>query len=74
MFRSLPVVLFFAFTGTAFCQDDQSFDRIERGRYLAVLSDCSACHTVPGESAVRGWFGAANTFWPTCSAQYHSRS
>jgi mono/diheme cytochrome c family protein len=41
-------VLFVSLTGTAFIQDTQSFDRIERGRYLAVLSDCAACHTAPG--------------------------
>jgi mono/diheme cytochrome c family protein len=33
--------------GAAFA-DSQNFDRIERGRYLAVLADCGACHTRPG--------------------------
>jgi mono/diheme cytochrome c family protein len=28
--------------------DPQEFTQIERGRYLAVLSDCASCHTVPG--------------------------
>jgi mono/diheme cytochrome c family protein len=28
--------------------NNQSFDRIERGRYLAILADCTACHTAPG--------------------------
>ena len=28
--------------------DDQDFPRIERGRYLTILGDCGACHTVPG--------------------------
>jgi mono/diheme cytochrome c family protein len=28
--------------------DMQSFDTIERGRYLAVVADCAACHTRPG--------------------------
>ena len=37
-----------ALTGAASAQDLQSFDAIERGRYLAVLGDCAACHTVPG--------------------------
>jgi mono/diheme cytochrome c family protein len=27
--------------------DPQSFTQIERGRYLAVASDCVSCHTVP---------------------------
>jgi mono/diheme cytochrome c family protein len=30
--------------------DPQEFDQIERGRYLAVLSDCASCHTVPGSN------------------------
>src|SRR6516165_6964138 len=30
--------------------DPQAFAQIERGRYLAVLSDCTSCHTVPGSS------------------------
>jgi mono/diheme cytochrome c family protein len=28
--------------------DPQDFTQIERGRYLAVISDCASCHTVPG--------------------------
>jgi len=28
--------------------DGQSFEQIARGRYLAVVGDCAACHTVPG--------------------------
>lgn len=28
--------------------DPQEFTQIERGRYLAILSDCSSCHTVRG--------------------------
>jgi mono/diheme cytochrome c family protein len=45
------IALFVGLTGTAAAQGTQgtqSFDRIERGRYLAVLSDCAACHTAPG--------------------------
>jgi mono/diheme cytochrome c family protein len=38
-------VVFVSLTGGAFAQDTQSFDRIERGRYLAVLGDCAGCHT-----------------------------
>jgi len=30
--------------------DPQEFTQIERGRYLAVLSDCASCHTVPGSN------------------------
>ena len=28
--------------------DPQAFGQIEKGRYLAVVSDCTSCHTVPG--------------------------
>ena len=28
--------------------DDQSFDQVERGRYLSTVGDCGACHTLPG--------------------------
>src|SRR5665647_592388 len=62
MFRSLSVVLFFALTGTAFAQDIQSFDRIERGRYLAVLSDCSTCHTSPGAAPFAGGLALQTPF------------
>ncbi len=27
--------------------DKQNFNQVERGRYLAVASDCAACHTLP---------------------------
>ncbi len=26
----------------------QSFSQVERGRYLAIVGDCAACHTLPG--------------------------
>jgi mono/diheme cytochrome c family protein len=48
------VVLFVSLTGTAFAQDFQSFDRIERGRYLAVLGDCAGCHTAAGGAPFAG--------------------
>jgi mono/diheme cytochrome c family protein len=28
--------------------DAQKFNQIEKGRYLATVSDCTACHTLPG--------------------------
>jgi len=28
--------------------DDQSSIRFERGRYLSIVGDCAACHTLPG--------------------------
>jgi mono/diheme cytochrome c family protein len=63
MHRSLTTAALFAsLTSTAFAQDSQSFDRIERGRYLAVLSDCAACHTVPGGAPFAGGLALQTPF------------
>jgi mono/diheme cytochrome c family protein len=35
-------------------EDNQSFEKIERGRYLAVLGDCVGCHTAPGGTPFAG--------------------
>ncbi len=35
-------------------QDSQRSDLLERGRYLAVAGDCTACHTVPGGTPFAG--------------------
>jgi mono/diheme cytochrome c family protein len=42
------VVLAFYGCGTQAATDDQDFPEIERGRYLTILGDCAACHTMPG--------------------------
>jgi mono/diheme cytochrome c family protein len=42
--------------------DNQSFDRIERGRYLAVLADCAACHTAPGGQPYAGGLALQTPF------------
>ena len=52
--RAILAVAFFVATAGATLADNQSFDRIERGRYLAILSDCSACHTAPGGEPFAG--------------------
>jgi mono/diheme cytochrome c family protein len=28
--------------------DSQDFNQLEKGRYLAIVGDCAACHTLPG--------------------------
>jgi mono/diheme cytochrome c family protein len=38
-------------------EDKQAFEKIERGRYLAVVGDCIGCHTAPGGKPFAG--GAA---------------
>ena len=35
-------------------EDSQAFEKIERGRYLAVLGDCVGCHTAPGGKPFAG--------------------
>ena len=64
LMRSSPVaaVLIVALTGAASAQDEQSFDRIERGRYLAVLADCAACHTAPGGQPFAGGLALQTPF------------
>jgi mono/diheme cytochrome c family protein len=42
--------------------DNQSFDRVERGRYLAVLGDCAACHTAPGGKPFAGGLALQTPF------------
>lgn len=44
----------FSACGVTRAQDLQSSDRIARGHYLAVLSDCSGCHTAPGGPSYAG--------------------
>ena len=56
------VVLFVSLTGAAFPEETQSFDRIERGRYLAVLSDCAGCHIAPGGVAFAGGLALQTPF------------
>src|ERR1700676_3620956 len=51
-----------ALTGAASAQDLQSFERIERGRYLAVLADCAACHTAPGGQPFAGGLALQTPF------------
>jgi mono/diheme cytochrome c family protein len=62
MLRSLTALVVFALTGPAFAQETQSFGRIERGRYLATLADCSACHTAPGGAPFAGGLALQTPF------------
>ena len=38
------------------------YPQIERGRYLAAVGDCTACHTVPGGAAFSGGLGLNTPF------------
>ena len=42
--------------------DSQNFERIERGRYLATLADCGACHTRPGGKPFAGGLALQTPF------------
>jgi mono/diheme cytochrome c family protein len=39
-----------------------SYPQIERGRYLAAVGDCAACHTAPGATAYSGGLGLDTPF------------
>jgi mono/diheme cytochrome c family protein len=39
-----------AISSVASAADLQDFTQVQRGRYLAILSDCGSCHTVPGSN------------------------
>src|SRR5260370_32979196 len=60
---SLAIASFIvALSGTASAQETQSFERIERGRYLAVLGDCGACHTARGGQPFAGGLALQTPF------------
>jgi mono/diheme cytochrome c family protein len=61
MRASLAAAFSVAVISAAFA-DGESFDRIERGRYLAVLSDCVACHTAPGGQPFAGGLSVQTPF------------
>jgi mono/diheme cytochrome c family protein len=42
--------------------DEQSFPQIERGRYLATVGDCAACHTAPGGRPFAGGLAIETPF------------
>jgi mono/diheme cytochrome c family protein len=63
MRHSLATAVFLvASSSMASAQDTQNFDRIERGRYLAVVSDCAGCHTAPGGQPFAGGLALQTPF------------
>src|SRR5271163_4292049 len=48
--RIAVAVVLAASSAIAAESDPQEFTQIERGRYLAVASDCASCHTIPGSN------------------------
>jgi mono/diheme cytochrome c family protein len=60
--RALLAAAFAFASVTAALADSQNFDRIERGRYLAVLGDCAACHTKPGGQPFAGGLALQTPF------------
>jgi mono/diheme cytochrome c family protein len=49
-------------TVSASTADQQSFDLVERGRYLSVPADCAGCHTRPGGKPYAGGVALATPF------------
>ncbi len=41
-------------SGAGVTPDEQDFDQVQRGRYLATVADCAACHTAPGGQPFAG--------------------
>jgi mono/diheme cytochrome c family protein len=60
--RALLATVFSCGVIGAACADSQDFERIERGRYLAVLADCGACHTKPGGEPFAGGLALETPF------------
>jgi mono/diheme cytochrome c family protein len=54
MRRAIALLLLLAATPARAGSDGQSFDQISRGRYLATVGDCAACHTAPGGKPYAG--------------------
>ena len=50
IFAGVAIALSAVGSAKAGDSDPQEFTQIERGRYLAVLSDCTSCHTAPGSN------------------------
>jgi mono/diheme cytochrome c family protein len=49
-------------TTTHVLAQSPSYPQIERGRYLAAVGDCTACHTTPGAPAFSGGLGLDTPF------------
>jgi mono/diheme cytochrome c family protein len=49
-------------TGPAKATDQQSFEQVQRGRYLTIMGDCVACHTAPGGKPFAGGLTIATPF------------
>ncbi|RCS22162.1 cytochrome c [Phyllobacterium salinisoli] len=63
----LPLTMAAIFSATAPVMgqggtDSQSFEQIERGRYLATAGDCVACHTAPGGKPYAGGLALETPF------------
>ena len=52
--------------------DKQDFELIQRGRYLATVGDCTACHTVPGGKFLAGGRSLETPFGQFGGTKYHA--
>lgn len=59
---AFATALSICFAGAATSEGTQNFDQIERGRYLAILGDCTGCHTAPGGEPFAGGLTLATPF------------
>jgi len=51
---TLAILLILAAAANAQDPDEQSFEVIQHGRYMAAAADCAACHTAPGGKPFAG--------------------
>src|SRR3954452_22612430 len=58
----IALALSVSFGGAAISEGTQNFDQVERGRYLAILGDCTGCHTMPGGAPFAGGLRLATPF------------
>ena len=68
----LPRLPLAACGGRAGAVDLQSFDTVERGRYLAIAADCAACHTKPGGKPFAGGVALADAVRHARRPEHHA--
>ena len=69
--RAIGSVLLFAtavVAGAARAEQDNYVD-VQRGKALATIGDCIACHTAPGGKPFARWLCAADTLRPDHDAE-----
>jgi len=73
-FLAVAALLLSTVSSFASDADPQEFTQIERGRYLAILSDCASCHTVPNSNQpFRRRPADRNSVRQHCRSEHHAQ-